>query len=170
MKRFKALFMSLVLATCLLGTSASANAASYSTGKALIPTYRTNAETSCNYYVSNITDSPIDITITFYNEDGTLLIDDNSPTTGRIVAINSQLINFNDQNADSSLTFTLNAHSSGLINLPTTTTPQVGYGIIQWTQNGKGLQGLVAWGQRLTQKTTGEESRSTIDINSGLPF
>ena len=169
MKRFKAFFMSLVLLTCMLGSSVSVNAATYSTGKAVIPFFYQTSNNMYWYTVSNITDAPIDVTVTFYNSDGSMATDDSSSSTGRITG-SSDLLNYSDQNTDSTLTFTLNPHSTGAINTDYSSTAYYGYGIIQWKQNGTTLQGLVAYGSGIFINTSGEISRDSITINSGLPF
>jgi len=146
MKKIKYLFMSLVVFVCFLSPMASASASNYSTGKAVIPFYSQDASAASYYFVSNITDSPISVTVTLYNNDGTLVTDDNSSTTGRITG-SAALLNFDDQNTDSTLTFTLNAHCTGSINLLIMATAHIGYGVIQWSQSGTTLQAMVVWSQ-----------------------
>jgi hypothetical protein len=169
MKRFKFLVMSLVLVTCLIGSQATSSASSYSSGKAVIPTYWSAVYDQTGIRVSNITDSPINVIVTLYLADGTMLTDDSSSTTGMIVGT-STLLNYNDQNTDSTVTFTLNAHCTGSFTIEEGTRNS-GYGIIQWTQNGNALQGLVAYAQLYTNKSDyNEASRASIEINCGLPF
>ena len=169
MKRFKAFLMSLVLVTCMLGTSGSVNAASYSTGKAVIPSYTTNSNSCCYCFVSNITDNPINVTVTLYDMDGSIVIDDNDASAGRITNV-SGLLNYCDENSNSSLTFTLNAHSTGVFSLPFTTSLHIGYGVINWFQDSNALQGLVAWGAECYTEASGDADRASFEINSGLPF
>lgn len=168
MKRFKYLLMALVMATCIVGSSGSASGSSYSTGKAVIPWFASNVDQMSWYSVSNITDSPIDVIITFYESEGSLLIDDNNSTTGRITGT-AELLNYNDRNTDSTLTFKLNPHSTGKFYAYFTNEVEYGYGIIQWKQGGNALQGLVVNGETYTNRT-GEESRGHIPVNNGLPF
>ena len=172
MKRFKALFMSLVLVTCMLGSSSSVNAATYSTGKAIIPSIYYDQTTMTGVFLSNITDDFIDVTITLYNNSGILVTDDNSSSTGLITG-SAQLINYNDNNLDSTLTFRLAAHSTGYFHLNnklTATGMDYGYGVIKWSQSGSQLQGLVAWACEFTGKSATNEFTSSIKINGVLPF
>ncbi len=169
MKKFKLLFMSMVLFICLIGTSSSANASSYSTGKAVIPWYYQGTTDFSYYSISNITDYPINVTITFYNPDGSLIVDDSAPGSGLITG-SPLLLDYTDQLADSTLTFTLNAHSSGNIMMTQQSSiTRSGYGVIQWKQDGNALQGLVASGFESYNVGTAQY-RTSININNGMPF
>lgn len=172
MRRLKAFLMSFVLITYMLGASGTASASSYSTGKAVIPSFGSNKTMCSFFYVSNITDKPINVTITLYNLDGSIIIDDNSPTTGRIALINGTPSNYNEAQTDCSLTLTIDANCTNVIGLPYDNNNNLllGYGVIQWTQSGRALQGLIVSGQKLYITTTGDNSRLNIDVNNGLPF
>lgn len=175
MKKLKVLFMNLVLVMCMLGSSTSASASTYSSGKAIIPFFHENPNYWTGYYVSNITDNPINVTVKFYDSNGTLVTDDGSSTTGRItVASGGYLapLNYNDHNADSTVTFTINAHCTAYFKMDLTTDTYVGYGDIQWQQNGSITQGLVCTGiSWLTNPDNPNfPDRLPIDINGGLPF
>jgi len=167
MKKIKYLFMSLVVFVCFLSPEASASASNYSTGKAVMPFYYEAANGYVNYYISNITDAPIDVIITYYNSDGTLATDDNNSSTGRIKALNCVIDNYSEVTADTSLTFTLGAHKTIMYQLAATTTTYYGYGVIQWKQSGTALQGLIAT-CRQGAVSTGAWSEELI--NGGLPF
>lgn len=144
----------------------------YSTGKAVIPHFGEANNTSTGFTVTNITDNPINVTVTLYNNDGTMLVDDNSATTGIITSGQpDQLLNYCDQSTNSSATFTINAHCTGKLLLSTTTVSRTGYGIIQWTQNtGNTLQGLVVSGFQFINSGTDQATVLPIDVNGGLPF
>ncbi|BCJ98131.1 hypothetical protein [Anaerocolumna chitinilytica] len=169
MKRLKYLFMALVMVTCLVSPSGIVSASSYSTGKAVIPWYVQSSSTMCGFSVSNITDKPINVTITLYNSDGTILLDDNSASTGFITGT-SELLNYCDQNTDSTLTFTLNAHSTGTFQTYYNTISKSGYGVIKWEQDGTAIQGLVAHGGYQNKVSNTVNSAFAIPINGGLPF
>lgn len=141
---------------------------SYSMGKAVIPSYEVAPTCATHFYVSNITDFPINVIMTLYKEDGSLLTDDNNISKGVIVG-SGQLLNYCDKNTDSTVTFTLNAHCTGEVSVMYPNPLQRGYGVIQWNQDGNALQGLVAWGHMAFYKSS-EESRAAIEINGGLPF
>ena len=168
MKRLKYLFMALVMVTCLVGSSETVSASNYSTGKAVIPYYSQYPELLTWISVSNITDNPIDVTVTLYKTDGTIFTDDNNIDTGLITGIHLQ--NYSDQVTDATLTFTLNAHSTGWFKIMYSPTDNNGYGIIKWSQNSNELHGVVANGGYYEHLSNGEISRQALTINGGLPF
>ena len=168
MKKIKVLLMSLVLITCMLGANGTVAASSYSSGKAFIPYYSQSDTLKTVYTVANITDSPITVTVTIYNADGTLVTDDNSSTTGRITA-STDFLNYSDQNIDSSLTFTLNAHNTGYFIMNYNSAYNYGYGVINWTQNGTAVQGLVVTGKNISSSNN-TLIHHYIPVNNGLPF
>lgn len=167
MKRLKYLFMALIMVTCMVGSSKTVSASSYETGKAMIPYYNVNSGTFCTYSLSNITNSPIDITVTLFNSDGTVFTDDGNASTGKLIGYS--LMNYNDQNIDSSITFTLNPHSTGIFKIDINNTTNFGYGIVEWKQAGNASHGLIASGLYTIKNGTSYET-STIEINGGLPF
>jgi hypothetical protein len=175
MKKFKVFFMGLVMAICMLGTSTTASASTYSTGKAIIPFFYQGPTSWTGYYISNITDKPIDVTVTLYDNNGSLITDDGNPNTGRIVI--SDLLgilpqSYNDKNSDSTVIFTINPHCSTYFKLGLTNTTYFGYGDVQWRQSGSITQGLVCTGVSWqTNKDNPDlNGRLPIDVNSGLPF
>jgi len=150
-------------------TATSSATAVYSTGTAIIPEYLEGTGTRTSFNMSNITDNPIDVTIIFYNPDGTLVTDDNSPTTGRISFETDFISNYSDQNTNSSLTFTLKAHCSLTFKVNPTTLKNKAYGLIQWKQLGSTQKGLVVHGSIITETTTSSDTVS-VPVNGGLPF
>ncbi|MGN6715305.1 hypothetical protein [Anaerocolumna jejuensis] len=171
MKRLKHLFMALIMVTCMLGSSVPVSASSYSTGKAVIPQFKGSDREFSAYQISNITDSPIDVTITLYDKDGTIVTDDNSPITGFIIANNASISNYSDKNNDYTLSFTLNAHCSTSFQAAYSDIPHYGYGVISWKQSGTTLQGLVAFGVLYNGFNNHDYTYvHDISINNGLPF
>lgn len=174
MKKLKALFMSLVLVICMLGASTSASASTYSSGKATIPFFSQSPTNWTGYYISNITDKPLDVTVTLYDSNGSLVIDDGSSSTGRIAlsTTHSQPLNYSDKNTDSTVTFTINAHCTIYFKVDITSTLYFGYGDIQWRQSGSITDGLVCTGVGFYVNTDNSNlpGRFPIDINGGLPF
>ena len=178
-RSFKILISCLVMVTCIFITSVPAMASNYSTGKAVIPYYYQGPVDYCLFTVSNITDDPIDVTITFYRQDGTVVTDDGT-ATGGIITVGSQTIDqtidYNDNNTDNTVTFTLNEHCSTHISLYYTgsnTEKYLGYGIISWKQESTALQGLVAYGRQQVLDTNVDPerfARFAILVNGGLPF
>ncbi len=170
MKRLKYLFMALVMVICMLGSSVPVSASSYSTGKAVIPHFFLTP--IFNYYidVSNITDNPIEVTLTLYDKDGSIIKDDNNVSAGQIKAYT--VLNYCDQNVDSTASFTLNPHCTGIIELALNPIGKYGYGVIEWKQNGSIMKGLISCGYMYNYKndSTTVQSISYFDINGGLPF
>ncbi len=178
MKRFKFLFC-LFVCSFILSMTTTVSASNYSTGKAVIPAFYQGPVDYCWFNVSNITDKRIDVTITFYKQDGTMLTDDGTATGGIITAgpqAIEQAIDYYDNNTDNTVTFSLNAHCSTNINLYFTgsnTAKYLGYGIISWEQDSTALQGLVAHGRQHYLDTNTDPvrvARFAIPINGGLPF
>jgi hypothetical protein len=167
MKIFKGLLV-FVLLVGLFATNFTAQASSYSTGKAVIPAYLTSSSAKTVFSVSNITDEQISVTVTLYEKDGTIITDDNSSSAGRITG--SNLLNYDDQNTDSTLTFTLDAHCTGYFSTNYTSSVKFGYGVIQWQQDSNALLGLVVVGAENIYVDTDADSRYLVPVNNGLPF
>lgn len=166
MKKIKYLLVAFVIFICFLGSSVGVSAVTYSSGKAFIPSFYTSTNSAESYYVSNITDYPIEVIVTFYNNDGTIVTDDNNSGAGRIKAVLSTIENYSEVTPDTSLTFTLAAHKTVIFQLPNTTTTYFGYGTIEWKQNGTTIHGLIA-----TKKQGTVAGYVTEELlNSGMPF
>lgn len=123
---------------------------------------------------SNITDNPINVTVTLYNSDGTLLTDDGSNSSGilkeLLVGGTYKFFNYSDKNSDSSATFTINAHSTEILSIGNKSYQTAGYGMVQWTQNNSTvLQGMISTGEVQIQ-TNGAFDRQYTTVNNGLPF
>jgi hypothetical protein len=158
-------------ATCVLSVlsfASTASAATYSQGKATIPWYYQGSSDESGFSVSNITDSSINVIITLYNYNGTMLIDDGSSSAGFLRG--SSINNYSDNNTDSTVTFTLDAHSTGNFTLSVYSTIHNGYGIIQWNQSGTALQGLVVSGTQIFHQSSSSQVRTPISINNSMPF
>lgn len=175
MKKFKIFLMSFIMVMCTLGISTSAYASTESKGKAIIPFFYQGQSCWTGYYVSNITDKPIDVIVTLYDSNGSMIIDDGNANTGRIrmsefLGIVPQ--SYNDKNADSTITFSINPHSSTYFKMDITNSTYFGYGDILWRQSGSITQGLVCTGVswQYNKDNPALHERMPIDINSGLPF
>lgn len=178
MKKFK-IAISLIIFACVLclfsGAAASTASVGTGTGKAIINHYGVGNTGTDWFFVTNITDNPINVIITFYEDDGTFLTDDGSSTSGLIteskkgVSNTSKLLNYSDKNSNSSLTFTLNAHVTGLINISDNSKLENGYDVIQWTQKSSAIQGLTA--ECISLCTDGSKiERYPLSSNNGSPF
>lgn len=170
MKKIKYLFLVLVLVVSSLSSSSLALASGYSTGKAVIPYFYQSPDAKTSLLIANITDEPIDVTVTLYDNTGKIVTDDNNISGGFIVS-DSAFTNYNEPTTDCTATFTLGAHGSGFFNVASgSSTSKYGYGIIKWDQASNALQGLVVSGACSTKRTKGEESVFAIPVNGGLPF
>jgi len=138
----------------------------YSTGNAVLPLFYTDTTTTTTYSVSNITDKPIDVTITLYNRDGSLLTDDNSYSLGSgKITCTDNLLNYRDNNSDSTVTFTLSQHKTSVLTALYSQQQNFGYGIVEWKQEGSTQQGLI-----MTGSGNSPNGSSGISINGGMPF
>lgn len=161
----------LTLVLCLLCAQTFTFAAS---GKAVIPFFDcfnvTGSATYSHFTVSNITESTINVKVTLYKADGTIIKDDNNSSAG-LLRGTSTLANYNDNPSDNaSITFTLEANKSGYFSLWAVPSQETfGYGTIEWTQDSKTIYGLVSFGNFVQSNTSGP-SRFAIPINGGLPF
>lgn len=144
----------------------------FSMGKAVLSFHYYNHETYTAYYVSNITDKPVDVSIIFYNSDGTIKTDDNNQNDGYIKG-NIESLNYSEQTPDTSATFSLAPHATTclIIQNPLSTDEQEHYGngVIKWSQESNNLQSLVVHSQ-VTSIVNNSWSRFAIDVNSGMPF
>jgi len=170
MKKSKLFILLICILVCAFGfnTYATSTSSTYASGKAVIPSFTQQANIDTNLNVSNITNAPINVTITLYNYDGTVITDDNDANAGKIRGTN--LLNYDDQNTNTTASFTLNGHSTGVVNIYFYTSLNYGYGVIQWSQDSDNINGLVVQGSYLNRETTGETSRYGIPINNGMPF
>lgn len=160
----KKLLICLVAMVCLLGVVGVTYGAS---GKAIIPTYSIaygQATNTTLFRISNITNELIDVKITLYNPDGSLL------SGNGYVAETGNLINYNENLTDATMSFSLNPNATGYIVLRKSTSNNIyGYGTIEWVQDSKVVNGLIVYG---FNALTGSEnqSRSLIPVNNCLPF
>jgi hypothetical protein len=144
-----------------------------STGEALLNHFYYNGSAS-DYtwlYVHNITDNPINVSMTIYKDDGTILTDDGTSSTGLVTTIltigGTELSNYSETTTGTTLTFTLNAHCSGSILLGSTTAAStIGYGVFNWSQEGTTYQGLVVSGYYGKVGTW----MAPVSVNDGNPF
>lgn len=161
----------IVLCTCVFGVSSFASTYETASGSAYLNIFYTNSDVTNCINISNITDQPVSVTLTLYKADGTLIKDDGSSTTGYIKENKedcSALLNYSDNNPTSTLTFTLNAHSSGCFWIGNRSLLTTGYGVIKWSQNNSTAdKALVAAAVQFSATTT---NSVPFLINAGMPF
>lgn len=140
-------------------------------GSAVTPYVKSRYTSSSSYahfhvYVSNITSSSINVSVTFYDESGTIVTDgDDSPSTGSIRNDTGTVTNWDDAPTSSSVSFTLGGNETTAIHFrPSSLTS--GYAIIEWSQDGDNVVGLVA---SILREHYGD-GFSVEPINNGLPF
>ncbi len=165
---------SVIILTLFIALSAIGNAAT-ARGQAVIPMFYNSHEHVPYFVFSNITDSQITVKVTFYKENGTILSDSgqSDPTNNGIIKginVNS----FDDSSSEYSVSFTINAHCSGIIYLHTPSGMIYGHGRVEWLQdNSKAIKGLVA-GVFAHLRNDYTEKRGdamySIQINNGQPF
>ena len=154
---------------CLVGMASMVSANS---GKAIIPQWLSSGTNGTNpytsvIYISNITNEPINVKVTFYEDDGTVLVDgDNNPNTGTL-RTHGNFSNYNDNPGKASISFTLNANSTVYVNSHTTAKYK-GFGTIEWDQDSNAVCGLVAFGRG--QYYSNGWTFYAIPINNGQPF
>ena len=169
---------SLIILTVLLNLFAGVAIASSNSGSAIIPHYvasRTVDQKSMLYtwfFVSNITDQDINVEVTFYRNDGSIVHDtDNDPKGGTLRAYS--VSNYKQHLSDTSLSFTIGPNSSGQFEIVSYEhweySKMGGYGIIKWEQNSKAVQGLVAHALEFYEWDK-VKSQTSVHINNGLPF
>lgn len=183
MKKFK-VAICLVLAVCVTGVfsvasassktvkAMSSNSVETATGKAILNEVACDAS-NCTYFTSsNITDSPINVKVTIYKHDGTLLTDDGSSSSGiiRIADAASVMQNYSDNNNDSTLTYTLPAHTTGTIVITNAITFR-GYGVVQWSQsNSSAVVAMVAEANVQVWAPGTAVDRYYVPVNGGNAF
>ncbi|MCW8931537.1 MAG: hypothetical protein OQL19_15020 [Gammaproteobacteria bacterium] len=138
-----------VLAVLLISNLAFAGS-----GKAINPHWSGDISTSAStiIYVSNITDNNINLTITFYGDDGTVV-----PITSY-----TNIINGNTQ---------LAPNSTGEVQIKPSTR-KTGYAVIEWENESTddNVVALVAHALRISVNTSSRRADITIPINNGMPF
>lgn len=138
-------------------------------GKTLIPHFLTDSTSKFYsfFYLSNITDESIEVSVIFYDKSGNIIHDNNSATTGNVTA--TDVTNYVEPTTDSTVTVTILPHTTSTISLRNTLS-NPGYGEIEWQQNNSSRRlGMVAQGRILRQSGSYEHGYA-ITINSGNAF
>ncbi len=149
-----------------------------SSGSAIIPFFHAlhnsnGSNTDPSFYITNISNHTVTVTVTFFKADGTVLTDgDNSNLTGLLRGTN--VIDFEDGLSNNSVRFKIDPRNQSRIFIfePGTGTLK-GSGIIEWNKSNKGVfVALVAYGDIFWSDQVGSLgwAQSSITINGGLPF
>lgn len=139
-------------------------------GVGIIPSYLTDNFSNFRSYIymSNITQAPINVTVTLYNQDGNVVKDNgDNPTAGYLRAFD--YVYYSEVNTHGTATFTIAANSTSQLQLESTHYG-VGYGKIEWEQSGTSLSQAMVAHMRTYRVKSGVESAYSTHINNGTPF
>lgn len=143
-------------------------------GSATIPLYETQTITSSYrsesfYYIGNVTNEVVDVSIKFYDgSTGNLIIDDGSPTSGMLQSTFNTGASYDDTNG---ITFELSPRSTARVLVNDTGAYTMGHGEVSWSSTNpiSGGKALVVSGQ--VYHVNGDRTYSRlINVNGGLPF
>ena len=161
---------SLIVLTVLLSLFALSTVSYAASGKAIIPYFHAETTTGINYtkfYISNITNNPINVKVTLFSKDGIVF-----KNVGSLIYTGVNLENLNTNLSDASLSYTLDSNKTSEI-MFTHITLEFGYGFIEWTQDSDSVYGLVAMAREI-QNPCRYFSKNPVfshfPINNGLPF
>lgn len=160
----------LLVAVIGLGISCNLFAAS---GKAVMASAYADTSSAANTYIklTNITNAPVDVKVTFYSHDGSVIKDaGNNSSTGLIRGFNG--IAYDETLTDASVSITLAANNTGDVRLGNTPSSYVwGYAVIEWEQTDSSVPfGLIAHGFRVVNSGASSYNETSILINGGMPF
>ncbi len=158
----KKILVCLMVVVCLLGLGSVAFGKS---GSAIIPHFDASGSVQAYYlYISNITSEPISVVVTLYKQDGSIVIGSNVSNYGAGISD----WNINPNNA--TVSFTLDSNCTAEVY---TTSSLVGttwgYGNIEWSQNSRASQGLVAYAFAECNSAY-HFTKNDVMINNGQPF
>lgn len=161
----------------LLGVSIlfSGNLCFAAGGSAVMPVcknYKISSQETYNtqIYLSNVTDASIDVTITIFNYDGTIVKD-----SGSTLFRAGNVSNFNgNPTSNDSATFTLAANNSAYFIFENASSSQYGYALIEWSQTSNAIYGLLANAREFHYRDIApnitREYAYSLPINGGKPF
>ena len=153
-----------------------------SSGKAFIPMIHarvasTDNRVNCHTSLSNISNETVDITITYYNASGTVIVDgDGSTSTGPIRVVSGAVTNYVENPASGSVEFSLGANETAVVMLKSDSDGSsftIGYGTIEWEKNS--VNGVALISQVFIDEFIRDSQKSShgyyaIPVNNGLPF
>lgn len=147
-------------------------------GSAILPAVEAYYISSQQYsrymmFISNITDEDIDVTLTFYNDDGSIYQDgDDSKTAGEFQTSKGTVTNWDDNPTGASVTFTLAGRDTTILEFRGDDPNRFrGHGIIEWSQDSDELQGLVVGANYEFWQNSFQTWVDDYEyINNGLPF
>jgi hypothetical protein len=153
------------LLTVLIGSVSIPALAQTASGKAVVPPFDSRYLSSAvfsvdQFFITNITSSPITVTITIYNSAGSMVTSGLAPAVGAT--------NFVLNPGGSTASFTLAPNGTAFLQYAPTTV-DVGYATVAWTQSNSTAQyGLIA-DVREAYVSTGQAFRA-LAVNNNMPF
>lgn len=174
MKKFT-FFCLLCLFVCFMCSSVFAGG-----GKAYIPHYLAYSDGTVIvvpfFYMSNITGNDITVEITLYQQNNSsgnaaVLVDgDDNGSTGILRAVN---VSSYDESPTSgaSVKFCIAPYETAYFFIQLTSGTELGYGVIEWSQNSDVIVGLIGYEVCTTSISNNSfKAERTISINNGNPF
>jgi hypothetical protein len=166
----------LIMLFMLMGLIGLASTAQAKSGSAIVHMGDTFYTSTTLYYfkhlyITNVTSSNINVTITFYDDTGAAVQDgDDSTTTGSIRKDVGTVTNWDDNATNASVTFTLGGNDTTRINF-VPSSHVYGYAVIEWSQTSDEILGLLALLEFEYYYSTDKFFYSdNVPVNNGIPF
>jgi hypothetical protein len=137
-------------------------------GNAVIPHFLASDGSSpsdSSIYISNISSEDVHVKVFFYNEDATVITDDNKLREGDITGWPLAIPNYLEPTSGHSVEFTIGAGK--MVTIAIRGAYKAGHGTLEWTQDSNRRKVLVAHGK--VQRHSVDQGYS-IQINAGQPF
>ncbi|MCG7537455.1 hypothetical protein [Pseudoalteromonas sp. OOF1S-7] len=164
----KNLTISLLLATASMGTLAQSN------GSAVLPHYTFSGLDNSNtfIYLTNMTDSMLEVEVTLTTDVGAILYDDGNVIDGNIEIWNTLFAGEPTNGAGPSATLTLRGRSTSIIKLQPIATNNGATGIatINWASSENVAEALVSHARVTRKEGTTSESSYAVQVNGGKAF
>lgn len=161
---------------CLAMLLMAAGASHAASGSALINGFRGQWTSGSNYLINyleitNVSDSTATVKVTLYKQDGTVITDDGSSSSGYITSVDPGS-SYNDNLTGATVSFDLAAHKTTYLEVRATSSSLVhGYGLIEWTSSGQAPTAIMAYGGSVSYVSSQYTSWSApYFINGGRPF
>ncbi len=159
----RSLLLLSILLACFTHKAYAAN------GSALIPHFTSYSSGSFEsyFYLSNITNQEVEVSVTFFNNQGTLITDNNAINSGHIRAYN--VIDYVEPASGKTATFKIPPRGTATIRVMSSLNTE-GYGKIRWEQaDSERRRAMLAFG-KFFRNAAGLEHSASITINNGRSF
>ena len=138
-------------------------------GNVVIPHFYTSNSSNLYsfFYLSNISNVPVDVEITFYDKTGAILRGNNDASTGPIRGY--EVTNYAEPPVGATATLTIAPNATSRLSLRASL-QTAGHGVIKWTQtNSSRRRAMVAQGRVWSQSGSVSQGYAIV-INNGKPF